>query len=683
MRPLSYLPRPDLRFAVVPKRLLSAAFALLALVPSAPAAPNGGTGDAARNAPAIGASIAPFSLRDTAGTLVHVAPGEAAEGGVRAVVLAFSGVGCPIAEGYAPLLEELSQSYGSRGVRFFAINSNVQDALPELRAFVNEFGLTFPLLKDHGHAIADQLGAERTTEVFLLDQDFKLRYQGRIDDQFSVTGRSVGFRKDHAEKRFLRNAIDALLAGNSVATPRTQAQGCIIGRKPKALTDKILTDKAHTYHEHVERILQARCQSCHREGQIAPFPLLSYDDALGWSGMIAEVVENRRMPPWHADDAHGKFSNDRSLSQNERQTLLAWVAAGAPRGDPSQAPPPRSFPAGWQIEPDVVFEMPQAFEVPSSGTIDYQYFKVATEFSDERWVKSIEVQPGARDVVHHILVFAVDPADPKAWRRETRGGAGGYFGAMVPGERPLEFPPHTAKRLPAGATLIFQVHYTANGTPQTDRSRLGLVFADTPPKYRVRTGSAFNDRRLHVPAGAEAHAAKAFYEFQNDTELLSLLPHMHIRGKAFRYEAHYPTRVQLSRRVPRAAFPRELRKRMRYDDATKTLLWRGALSEDSLARLKQRYTSDEDRQALAKLRRDGRSETLLNVPAYDFGWQSTYHLATPKRLPGGTVIECTAVFNNSASNPALTRDLWSQPVTWGDQTWDEMLIGYFDAIDLE
>ena len=626
----------------------------------------------------IGASMAPFALRDTAGNQVRIASEEGTEAGkAQAFVVAFSGIGCPLAKAYAPRLEELFQIYGKRGVRFVGINSNVQDAVPALRAFVNEFGITFPLLKDHGHEVAAQLGAERTTEVFLLDSNLKLRYRGRVDDQFSVTNRSVGFRKEHAEKEYLRDAIEALLEARPIATSTTEAHGCVIGRRPQVATAGDVT-----FHEDVEPILQARCQSCHRPQQIAPFPLLSYDDALGWSGMIAEVVENRRMPPWHADPKHGKFSNDRSLSAAERETILAWVAGGAPRGDPSQAPPAKTFPDGWQFQPDAVLEMPEVFEVPAQGTVDYQYFKVKTRFPEDRWIQGIEVQAGSRDVVHHILVFAVDPKNPRQWRRETRGGLTGYFGAMVPGERPIWFPAGAAKRLPAGATLIFQIHYTANGTAQTDRSRIGLAFASEPPKRRVQTRSAFNERQLHIPAGAEAHTAKAFHEFDSDTELLSFLPHMHIRGSAFRYEAHYPLRVKLSKRVPRAAFPRALRKRMRYDSNTKTLLWRGTLSAEAHARLKNFYTNAADRRALAQLESDGRTETLLYVPSYDFGWQSLYQLATPKRIPAGTMLECTAVFNNSPSNPALTRELWSESVSWGDQTWEEMLIGYFDAIDL-
>jgi peroxiredoxin len=622
-------------------------------------------------APEIGARIEPFLLRDTAGESHDLARAEA-----KAIVLAFTGVGCPIAEQHARRIEELRERYSERGVRVFGINSSRQDTVEELRSFAAELGLRFPLLKDHDHAVADRLGARRTAEVFLLDPSLRLRYRGRVDDQHAITDRSVGLRKERPEKEYLAAAIEAVLAGRDVEPRETEPLGCVIGRARKARPDATVV-----FHRDVEPIVQKRCQPCHREGQIAPFPLMTYEDAAGWSGMIAEVVENRRMPPWHASREHGKFANDRSLDDGEIATILAWVEGGAPRGDPADRPPPAAFPEEWSIgEPDAIFEMPIDFQVPATGVVDYQYFIVQTRFEEDRWVESMEVKPGAREAVHHILVFAIDPKDPKRWRQETQGGVRGYFGAMVPGERPAVFGDGAAKRLPAGATLVFQVHYTTNGRPHADRSRVGLVFAKKPITKEVRTRSAHNTRFV-IPAEAGRHEVTARYTFREDLKVLSFLPHMHIRGEAFRYEAHYPSRVKVSQAPPASSFSDSVSRRLSYEEEGGFLVWRGALDGDAYEALARAYTAPEDRKAIDRLRAEARSEILLDVPRYDFGWQSTYLLAEPKLMPRGTILECTATYNNSASNPALTREKWSEPVRWGDQTWEEMLIGYFDSIE--
>ncbi|HLU49422.1 MAG TPA: hypothetical protein VK116_15100, partial [Planctomycetota bacterium] len=505
-----------------------------------------------------------------------------------------------------------------------------------------------------------------------------LRYRGAVDDQYSLDERSTGRRKAHPEKRWLRDAILALLEDRAVDPSLTTAAGCVLGRKPVEREKKPLT-----YHADVEPIIQERCQPCHRKGQIAPFELATFDDVAGWSGMIREVVENRRMPPWHANPSHGHFENDRSLSEAERETILGWIAAGAPRGNPTDAPPPKEFPGGgWQIgEPDVVLEMPRAYRVPAQGTVSYQYFTIRTSFDEDRWVQAMEVLPGAREVVHHILVFCVDPKNPRGWQRETGGGVRGYFGVMVPGERPCVYPEGLGKRLPKGATLVFQVHYTTNGRAVQDRSKIGLIFSRSPVRHEVRTQSA-HETRLRIPPRTPDHQVRATYRFSRDAMLLSLLPHMHLRGSAFRYTAHYPEGVQLSRAPDRSRLPRALDRRVRWEDETKTLVFTGAMTEDELRALVELYDEPSDQSALADLRARTRSEILLDVPSYDFGWQSSYQLAEPKRMPRGTVIEALAVFDNSPSNRALTTEEWSSWVRWGEQTWEEMLIGYFDFYDV-
>jgi hypothetical protein len=367
-----------------------------------------------------------------------------------------------------------------------------------------------------------------------------------------------------------------------------------------------------TYAGDVARIVQDRCQSCHRPGQVAPFSLRSYDDARSHAAMIAEVVEDRRMPPWHADPRHGRFRNDRHLSPRERATLLAWVEQGTPLGDPSALPPPATFPEGWQIgTPDVVFELPAPQSVAAEGTLPYVYVRVPTGFQEDRWVQAAEAQPGDRAVVHHILVFVDDHSGKK------RQGIGGQLCGFAPGDMPAVFPPGVAKQVPAGSDLIFQIHYTPVGAPHTDRSRVGLIFAKQPVEHAAIT-LGIAQRRFVIPPGAANHPVASSFTFPRDAHLLSLLPHMHLRGKNFEYRATYP---------------------------------------------------------------DGSSEVLLSVPAFDFGWQTSYLLDAPKAMPKDTRIDCLAHYDNSADNPANPDP--ERAVLWGDQTSEEMMIGYIDYIEDE
>ncbi len=376
---------------------------------------------------------------------------------------------------------------------------------------------------------------------------------------------------------------------------------------------------APTFYEDVAPILQRRCQVCHRPGSIGPFPLLSYEDAAGWSAMIHEVISSRRMPPWHAKPGVGPaFANDRSLPEEERAALLAWVDAGAPAGDPANAPAPVEFPdpTAWRIgAPDAVIEVPQAITVPATGVVDYQYFEVPTDFGEDKWVRGLEVSVEARSVVHHVLVFVIYP-DRRASPR-VRGGLRGYFGSMLPGETVEPFPEGTGKWLPRGSTLRFQIHYTPDGEQRTDRVRLALRFArpDEPITRRYQT-TALYSVNFAIPPGAAEHEVRARYVFEEDAILTALLPHMHLRGKSFRYLLTYP---------------------------------------------------------------DGTSRPLLEIPRYDFNWQNTYRLARPLFVPKGSKMLGIATYDNSADNPANPDP--TRTVRFGEQTFDEMMIGYMDLLE--
>ncbi|MGL4551221.1 MAG: hypothetical protein ACRC33_08535, partial [Gemmataceae bacterium] len=334
---------------------------------------------------------------------------------------------------------------------------------------------------------------------------------------------------------------------------------------------------------------------------------------------IREVVSDGRMPPWHADPKHGKFSNDRSMPAEDRDTLLAWIKDGCPKGDLKDLPAAKKWEDSWGIgKPDVVLAMPRPFTVPAempAGGVRYQYFAVPTDFAEDRWIRAAEARPGAREVVHHIIVYVL----PKGSRRpDIQPGAvgdgigNGFLTSYAPGDSPLILQPGQAKKLPQGGTLLFQMHYTPDGVKREDRSSVGLIFAKGKPAVEVRTRAA-TQQAFMIPPGAKAAKVVSTTTFKQDVELLTLFPHMHVRGKDFKYVAKFP---------------------------------------------------------------DGREETVLSVPRYDFNWQSNYRLKEPMKLPKGTVMTCTAHFDNSKDNPNNPDP--TKWVFWGDQTWQEMMIGFAD-----
>lgn len=525
----------------------------------------------------------------------------------KAVVLVFLGVECPLSNQFLPVLAELHKEYTSKGVSFVGINANSQDSRERVAAHARRNEIPFPVVKDVGNKVADRLGARRTPEAFVVDASGSIRYRGRIDDQFGIGYARAG----KPTRRDLAAALDEILAGKMVSTARTETTGCRIGRiaQPKA-------DGKITYAKHISRILQKNCQECHRPGQIGPMALLTFDDAVAWSDTIREVVDEGRMPPWHADPRYGKFSNDRSLSKEERETLLSWIDHGTPRGDDKDLPPPRRFPEGWSIgKPDLIVSMPRAFEVPArtpKGGIPYQYFTVNPGFTEDRWVQRAEAKPDAAAVVHHIVIFI----QPKG-EFFNPDAPGSVLCGTAPGDMPVNLPIGLGKKIPAGARLVFQMHYTPNGKACSDRSQIGLVFAEKPPRFRVLTkpvySNSFISRLDKIPPGADNYKIESEHLFERDAHILHFMPHMHLRGKDFLYEAIYPS---------------------------------------------------------------GKKEILLSVPRYVFGWQSVYRLAEPVAMPKGTKLHCIAHFDNSAKNPNNPDP--KRAIYWGDQTWEEMMIGWID-----
>ncbi|HXI92285.1 MAG TPA: cytochrome c [Blastocatellia bacterium] len=345
-----------------------------------------------------------------------------------------------------------------------------------------------------------------------------------------------------------------------------------------------------TFTKDIAPILYKNCVGCHRPGEIAPMSLMTYKEVRPWAKAIREKVATREMPPWHLDSQYGKWENDRRLTQKEVDAIVTWIGGGAVEGNAKDLPAPPKFASGWQIgEPDMVFQMPTEFTVPAEGSVPYQYFAVPTNFKEDRYIQALEARAGNLSVVHHIVMMVRNPGEPTRQRGQTRNFniADGILGALSPGQTPFLAKPGQAKLIKAGSQLVFQMHYTPNGTATKDRSIVGLIFAKGPVDKIVNSKAAF-DVRFAIPPGAENYEVKAVYEFEDDSHIISLMPHMHLRGKDITYRAIYP---------------------------------------------------------------DGRSEILLSVPRYNFNWQVYYYPITPLAVPKGTRLEAVAHYDNSTKNP--------------------------------
>lgn len=387
-----------------------------------------------------------------------------------------------------------------------------------------------------------------------------------------------------------------------------------------------------TFYKDVVPILQAHCQRCHREGEIAPMPLRTYEQTKPFAAAIKQNTQTRSMPPWFADPCCGHFSNDPSLSQAEIATLAAWANAHAPEGDPKDAPPPRVWTKGWDIPPpDLVLTMPKPIPIPAAGDVAYTYVILPTRFAHDTWVRMSEIRPSNRAIVHHAvayirppgstwlkgapvgLPFTADDLTGPSLRKDAMFTTNDILLVYAPGSSPDKWPAGYAKFIPAGSDIVLQMHYTTRGQATSDQTSVGFVFSKEPPTKRVLTLQLTNDSFL-IPPGDPDHRVEVHGSLPNDAELLSFFPHMHLRGKTFEYNLYRPRQKPV---------------------------------------------------------------TLLRIPHYDFHWQLSYRLAQPLQLKAGEILQAVATFDNSRSNPHNPDP--DSAVTWGDQTWQEMMVGFFDV----
>ena len=406
----------------------------------------------------------------------------------KAVVLVFLGTECPVSNLYLPGLIDLEKRYRPKGVQFLAVYPNEPDDAGKVAGHAYDRDVPFLVLKDYGQKLADAVGVTRVPTVAVLDGNLKLRYRGRIDDQYGVAA-----RRPKPTRNDLAEALDELLAGKPVTTSETEADGCLLAR-----TEKRVARPNVTFAKDVAPILQKRCETCHREGEIAPFTLSSYDDAVKHAAMIKEVTAQRRMPPWHADARFGKFSNDRHLTRAEIDTLAAWVDGGKPRGDDKDLPKPiASGPrAGSTASRTRCLPCRRSSKCRPTACCRTRTGSSTPSSPRTEWVRVAEARPGAPEVVHHVVAYIL---------REGQNnpiGADGNLAILVgwaPGDLGLVCPPDTALRIPKGARLRLEMHYTPNGKKTKDRSSIGIQFAKKPPKYEMFMNE-FANMGFEVPA---------------------------------------------------------------------------------------------------------------------------------------------------------------------------------------
>ena len=520
--------------------------------------------------PEIGSQIPDLRFKD-----IRALPRVLSEMGTpKAWVLVFSTTQCPLVRKSLPKLVELQNNFKESNIQFVAINVGVDDTIREMAAQAIDYDVPFPFVKDVDHSCVDSLGVQRTPEVVVLDAEMHLRYRGRVDDQLRLGGSRLKPTRNDLEE-----AIKEVLAGQPVSVAETAVDGCLISPIPKLATN----EPAPKFHGEVDAILFKHCEKCHRPESSAPFSLLSIDDATANSKMIAEVVRDQTMPPWYASKNHGVFQNDSSLTRKESNTLLRWVATGCLPGDISASNPvPEPPTTDWKIgKPDLVITMLEQHSIPETGFVDYRYSVLPYLFLQDTWIEAFEIKPNNRSVVHHCNM---------AYMTKEGASKETFVTGYVPGGQPLDlgrFDNGVAYRVPKGAGLGLQIHYTTTGKKETCRIQVGLRFPRNVVKKQFRH-FLLDPRGWAIAPYDPAFEIRASHTMKHNATLLGLFTHMHVRGRDMTFFSVSPDAVR---------------------------------------------------------------ETLLQIPNYNFEWQLGYEIKPgEKRVAAGTTLEAVAHFDNSAFN---------------------------------
>lgn len=491
------------------------------------------------------------------------------------VVIALTSTTCPLCKKYGPTLAELEQLFLARGVKFVFINAVATDLLDDAVEVQRELGWKGPVLLDRNQELLAGLSAESTTEVFLLDRELRLRYRGAVDDQYGL-----GYTKLEPQQSYLKSAIEQLLNDETISVAQTTSPGCRI-MLPN------ISDRPLEYQRDISRIVQNHCVECHRGGGVAPFSLETPEQLVAHAGMIVEVVGNRTMPPWFAapdSERPHRWINDAGLTEHEQQVLVKWLESDHALGDPSLGPVPRVFKSQWKIgTPTLEVQLPKRNRVRGTGYMDYLHQRIALTHEVDQWIQAVEIRPTAPEVVHHVLVYAI----PRSSNQVDIDERSHFLAAYAPGNNTQEFGAGFAKKLPANHDLLAQIHYTPNGRAVFDQTEIGFRLSDTPPQHEIKSYGIANTG-IQIPAGAENHPEVAKLRVPRGAYITAFFPHMHLRGKAFRFE----------------------------------------------------HQTKEG------------TQQLLDVPQYDFNWQLEYRLLNPQLIPRGEDIVVTGWFDNSAGNPS-------------------------------
>lgn len=554
----------------------------------------------------------------------------------KVIVVTFLSFDCPVSNSYAKPLADMYQEYASHGVAFLGLTTNPDESDAQVAKHARDYKIPFRLLKDANFTAADALAAEITPEVFVLDGNFVLRYRGRIDNAYYQR-----LKHQQVSERNLHQVIGELLSGRPVSVEATEAVGCSIPRPVKELSAR----SDVTFHRDVLPILQNRCQTCHRPGEVGPFSLMTYRQAVNWADDIKTFTHKGQMPPWKPKEG-GPFQNDRRITQKEIDTIARWVDGGTPEGDSKQAPAPRVFADGWQLgTPDLVLKVPEQFTLGPTGSDAFRCFVLPTNLTEDKHVVAIEVRPGNPRVVHHTLQFydttgqgrkleeAAQNKKPEAHGEPVLDKGPGYSVAMgvgflpsgglsgwAPGQMPRYLPEGTGYFLAKGSDVIIQVHYHRNGKVEHDQTMVGLHFAKKPIAHTYRgdimagAGPLFSF--MLIPAGDENYKIQGDKYAKEDFLLYSIMPHMHLLGKEIKVTMTPP---------------------------------------------------GEDEQ------------TLIHIPEWDYNWQETYFFKEPVRVKAGARFHIEASYDNSSKNPNNP----SNPpklVRYGEQTTNEMCFVFLGGI---
>ena len=560
----------------------------------------------------VGGLLPSMIVKDQSGKAVDL---RAMAKSGNGLIIAFHSTSCPISKQYGPTLVRLEKEFREKGLTMVIVNPHGTDKQADIEKFRAQFPADLTYIWDKDDSLSNAIGARSTTEVFLIDTAMSIRYRGGLDDQFTKERILEEPKND-----WLRDAIVEMLRNERIVIAVTDPSGCLLETRQNIT----LEFKQVTYNNRISRIIQQHCLECHRKDGLGPFSLETYEDVKDHKSMVRMVTKSGEMPPWFADPntpkGHPGWSNDRSLTASEKRDLINWLSSNdLAKGDATDAPVAHVYKNDeWDIgKPDRIFKLEEPIQIPAQGKIKYQVRTIQTNLEEDTWVNAIEVRPTDHEVVHHALVYVLPPKHPHtAAELATKSDFDNHLVPELifvygPGDNFEKSAEGYGKLIRKGSRLRFQIHYTAKGEATSDQLMLGIKIMKTKPKY-LEIPHAMVNLGIKIPAADGNHMEKISQLIPFDISLLSIAPHMHYRGKSIKYELIYP---------------------------------------------------------------DQRSETLLFVPKWNFEWQLNYQLAKPIKVPKGSHIQTTAIYDNSSDN--IDNPDPTKTITWGPESTDEMLVAGF------